>query len=504
MAVVDFHTWLRSRDADVGQEKRLVEEIARAAGRGADLAGILELPAVRKSGLSPTHLLPLLRSWREYRLLAEQAAALPEPVSGWLELESRRWARRSSPRADEQRRLAASFAEGAGHCRKRARLRWRLLAAAWPEGLGACSGTSHTEGLDLPPHRFLAARRAQAEGAIHIEVVLPENLDDLMPGEQKRPQPAGWRQALEAWLLRELHRRSQRQVIAGAATTLLGLLSAPAAGGPVAGVVTDGKRLFAAMCGGEHDGQQADFPARDSDALAAWLERRRPHQVALYRSGSRRDLSQLLRRLNQQGITCRPLNQAGVMLQARRRPGPLKQAAARVVAERLADPLAATADCDPLELGLGEYLDQVDGQLLAAALADARQAAEWQRKRGTTGVPASAAPTAGNRMLRSLDDLRPGMELAGTVANITHFGAFVDVGLDIEGLVHLSELSERFVEHPAEVVRVGQPVKVRVLEIDRAAGRLALTMRPGERRRRPAPADAQARARRRLEELFKK
>lgn len=504
MALVDFHSWLHSQDTGIVLERALVEEIGRAEEKGADAGVVLDLPAVRQAGLTPAHLLPLLRLLREYRLLAAQAQLVPESVSSWLAGEAWRWARRTGSTADEQLRLAALFSECAGHCRRHASLRWHLLAASWPEGLGASAGDSHSESCRLPPHRYLAARRAQAEGAIHIEVVLPRDLDDIMGAERRRLEATGLKKALEAWLLSDLQRQAQRQVIAGAANTLLGMLSSPPATGPVAGVVVDKKSLFVAACGGEHDDERADFPAAESNALASWLKKRGLGQAALFCAGSHRNLSGLLRRLSETGIDCRPLNQAGIMRQARRRPGPLKPAAARVVAERLADPLTATEDCDPLELGLGEYLDQVDERLLGAALTDARQAAAWLRRRGKP-APAAAAAPAGASLLRALDDLRPGMELSGTVANITHFGAFVDVGLAIEGLVHLSELSERFVNHPAEVVRVGQPVKVRVLQVDHAAGKLSLTMRPGrQRRRRPPAAAAQTRARRRLEELFKK
>lgn len=77
----------------------------------------------------------------------------------------------------------------------------------------------------------------------------------------------------------------------------------------------------------------------------------------------------------------------------------------------------------------------------------------------------------------TLDDLRVGMELAGVVTNVTAFGAFVDVGVHQDGLVHVSELSDRFVRVPSEVVRAGQHVRVRVLAVDVARRRISLSMR---------------------------
>ncbi|WP_081756866.1 Tex family protein [Gorillibacterium massiliense] len=79
-----------------------------------------------------------------------------------------------------------------------------------------------------------------------------------------------------------------------------------------------------------------------------------------------------------------------------------------------------------------------------------------------------------------LEDLRPGMELAGTVRNVIDFGAFVDIGIKNDGLVHISQLSDRFVKHPMDVVSVGDTVTVWVLGIDEKKGRVSLTMRKPE------------------------
>ena len=76
-----------------------------------------------------------------------------------------------------------------------------------------------------------------------------------------------------------------------------------------------------------------------------------------------------------------------------------------------------------------------------------------------------------------LEDLQPGMVLEGTVRNLVDFGAFVDVGLKNEGLIHVSQLSHRRVRHPMDLLQVGQRVKAAVLEVDLARGRLALSMK---------------------------
>jgi uncharacterized protein len=76
-----------------------------------------------------------------------------------------------------------------------------------------------------------------------------------------------------------------------------------------------------------------------------------------------------------------------------------------------------------------------------------------------------------------MKDLQPGMLLEGVVTNVANFGAFVDIGVHQDGLVHVSALADRFVKDPREVVKPGDIVKVKVLEIDQKRKRISLTMR---------------------------
>ncbi len=82
-----------------------------------------------------------------------------------------------------------------------------------------------------------------------------------------------------------------------------------------------------------------------------------------------------------------------------------------------------------------------------------------------------------NEEIRSIDDLELGMVLPGVVTNITNFGAFIDLGIKTKGLVHVSQMADRYVKDPAAVVHIQQPVMVRVLEIDDRRGRVALSMK---------------------------
>ena len=85
----------------------------------------------------------------------------------------------------------------------------------------------------------------------------------------------------------------------------------------------------------------------------------------------------------------------------------------------------------------------------------------------------------------SMEDLKPGMELKGTVRNVVDFGAFVDIGVKQDGLIHISQFGAKFIKHPMEVVAVGDIITVRVLDVDLRRGRIALTMRKDDAQPEP-------------------
>jgi uncharacterized protein len=96
--------------------------------------------------------------------------------------------------------------------------------------------------------------------------------------------------------------------------------------------------------------------------------------------------------------------------------------------------------------------------------------------------------------IHALKDLKPGMSCPGIVTNVTNFGAFVDIGVHQDGLVHVSQLTDRFVKDPAEVVFPGKRVVVRVLEVNLDKGQIALTMKSEAPKRPPRPAQKPRRA----------
>ncbi|MBD1824194.1 RNA-binding transcriptional accessory protein [Cyanobacteria bacterium FACHB-DQ100] len=84
--------------------------------------------------------------------------------------------------------------------------------------------------------------------------------------------------------------------------------------------------------------------------------------------------------------------------------------------------------------------------------------------------------------IKEISDLKVGMELEGIITNVANFGAFVDIGVHQDGLIHVSQMSDRFVSDPNQIVKVGQVVKVHVLEVNEALKRISLSMKSGERK----------------------
>ena len=81
-----------------------------------------------------------------------------------------------------------------------------------------------------------------------------------------------------------------------------------------------------------------------------------------------------------------------------------------------------------------------------------------------------------------MKDLKPGMILKGTVRNVIDFGVFVDIGVHQDGLVHISQITDRFIKHPLEAVSVGDIVEVQVLGVDEAKKRISLTMKLNQKK----------------------
>jgi uncharacterized protein len=132
-------------------------------------------------------------------------------------------------------------------------------------------------------------------------------------------------------------------------------------------------------------------------------------------------------------------------------------------------------------------LDKVDKSSLTAGVYTLNDILDELRKPGRDPRDKFLAPSFQDNV-KEIGDLQAGMTLEGIVTNVTKFGAFVDVGVHQDGLVHISELADRYIKEPGDVVKVGQIVKVHVLSADAKTKRIALSMKtPGSK---PTPAAA--------------
>ncbi|MBP2017072.1 uncharacterized protein J2Z79_000446 [Symbiobacterium terraclitae] len=153
------------------------------------------------------------------------------------------------------------------------------------------------------------------------------------------------------------------------------------------------------------------------------------------------------------------------------------------------------------QAGLRDALKRLSPEKVAAELGagvpTVRDIIEALQKPGRDPRDELPKPIFHTEVLK-IEDLKVGMELMGTVRNVVDFGAFVDIGVHEDGLVHISQLSHKYVKHPSDVVAVGDIVRVRVIEVDLKRQRIGLTMKLGdppaeERPAGPRPASGERR-----------
>ena len=162
---------------------------------------------------------------------------------------------------------------------------------------------------------------------------------------------------------------------------------------------------------------------------------------------------------------------------------PLDRTSIHPESYELALKLLEIAGCSPDQAGsadLRRSLEKIDldpvAERLGAGVPTLRDIVENLRRPGRDPREDLPGPLFRSDVL-SLEDLSPGMVLRGTVRNVVDFGAFVDIGVKVDGLVHLSQLADRFIKHPLEAVSLGDVVTVRVLEVDARRQRVSLTMK---------------------------
>ena len=472
-----LRTWL------VWRKRRQQLEEARAAARLTPLPGEI-FPKAR----TPDQLDAIVRT---ARLCSRDEVDEDEQYIKILETGVELWARC----------MAITRKEGVVHCKA------RDLEAPGLDEFDEYVSTSEELG-ELAPHRWLAMRRGQKTALLLLSVTTPDEKllqevervqADLGPGAAEREARSLLDELvlddLTPWLLRILDSEAQDQAISAASQSLAGLLrtsplqvrtlgavyfTKPRA--PVAVVVTDRE--------GDLTGQ------RTIKAKEGWQERvmdffnsRGVQHVVLPATALTPEfLSSLEGKLIAQKLQVVKVRSAALSEARRPLTDPPTRlgasvAAAVVLARRALDPLKEWSSVDPVSIGVAEYQHDLDTDILRASLRETSELCRLERRRGRRVHMGAAVPRGNaamaklNPLVKSLTDLRGGMTVHGVVSNISHFGAFVNIGLPQEALVHISELSDSFVSNPNEVVSIGQQVNAHVLAVEPSRGRISLSLK---------------------------
>jgi uncharacterized protein len=177
------------------------------------------------------------------------------------------------------------------------------------------------------------------------------------------------------------------------------------------------------------------------------------------------------------GIGPKSFEQAAGFLRIRDGDNPLDMTAVHPESYPVVEQIASLLDASVAQIiQRPELLEQVDRSKLAAGSFTVNDILAELRKPGRDPRDQFVAPSF-REEVRELSDVQAGMVLEGVVTNVTKFGAFVDIGVHQDGLVHISELSNRYIKEPSEAVKTGQIVKVKVLSVDAKARRIALSIK---------------------------
>jgi len=177
------------------------------------------------------------------------------------------------------------------------------------------------------------------------------------------------------------------------------------------------------------------------------------------------------------GVGPKTFEQAAGFLRIRNGDNPLDMTAVHPESYAVVEQIAISLKTSVREIiQKPELLEKVDRSQLTAGAYTVNDILAELRKPGRDPRDKFVAPSF-REEVREIADVEPGMILEGVVTNVTKFGAFVDIGVHQDGLVHISELSNKFIKEPSEAVKTGQIVKVKVLTVDAKAKRIALSIK---------------------------
>ncbi len=370
----------------------------------------------------------------------------------------------------------------------------------------AQTGTGKSLG-DLAGHRWLGARRGQKAGILTINANLP--WDEIHDQGKARLGQMGLlaqkrgidlvleelvRNDLEAVVLAVLDQQSEAKALDSARSAYLSLLATPSVMAErIVAIYVEKRGAKIGLAVLDKGGQvrhKGEFTPQSDDELrqicADVLTSYEPDALVLPADQMDAPGQQVV----EQALSSLPVHHiyTAALAEARKRfsmgPG---ESSAIVLGRRALKPAREWSKVDPLSLGLGEYSRELDREKLEVVLQEAKALASRERSRKNsptrpeTGVRTATGRIAGKRLnpaIKTIRDLRPGMILDGIITNITRFGAFVNIGLPTEGMIHVSQLADEFVEYPSQVVRVGQHVSARVIELIPEKHRIALSLKP--------------------------
>jgi uncharacterized protein len=210
--------------------------------------------------------------------------------------------------------------------------------------------------------------------------------------------------------------------------------------------------------------------------FVAGITERTALNIVSYRNekGSFRSRAQVL---EVAGIGPKTFEQAAGFLRIRNGDNPLDMTAVHPESYPVVEQIAGLLNASVEQIiQQPQLLEQVDRSRILAGAFTVNDILAELRKPGRDPRDKFVAPSF-REEVRELADVEPGMVLEGVVTNVTKFGAFVDIGVHQDGLVHISELSNRYIKEPSEAVKTGQIVKVKVLSVDTKAKRIALSIK---------------------------
>ncbi len=359
---------------------------------------------------------------------------------------------------------------------------------------------------EITGYKWLAARRGEKADILETSMELPwpkiqaqtiARLSGMGLAAQKRGAESIVEELiskdLETAIRLKLTERSEHQALETARTAYLGLLNTPSLQATLAiSVYVDSPRDPIGIAILDRRGdivEHLEIPIGDDikSIAGSLISKHKPDAAVLPVTCEDKErlstLQDLLGELPAQWIHDIALAEARKILSIGK-----SESSAVVLGRRALKPGREWGRVDPLSLRLGEFTREVDEEELKEILAEGKALSSWDRrnrnksssKKGKPGARLAVLPAGKrfNSFLKSIRDLKPGMTLDGVITNITRFGAFVNIGLSVEGMVHVSQISNDFVEDPAQIVRIGEQVKARVLEVVPEKQRIALSLKP--------------------------